>query len=180
MNNTVFQFDVPLNETMETYAPGTAARARIQSELARQAATEVEIPLVIGGREIRTGRTGKVVMPCDHGQVLATYHKATEKEVALAIASALKAKEQWEGLSWIERASITLKAADLLSRKHRDLINAATMLGQAKNVHQAEVDAARAELDAVTAGAGAEAGGALQELGAKLASLGEDLRAATA
>jgi len=147
MNNTVFHFDVPHNEPMESYAPGCAARGRIKAELARQAATEVEIPLIIGGKEIRTGKTGKVVMPCDHRHVLATYHKATGKEVALAIESALGAKRQWEALSWVERASITLKAADLLSRKHRDLVNAATMLGQGKNVLQAEVDSACETID---------------------------------
>ncbi|MGC4114620.1 MAG: L-glutamate gamma-semialdehyde dehydrogenase [Myxococcales bacterium] len=147
MNNSLFHLDVPHNEPMESYAPGSPARDRIKAELARQAATQVEIPLIIGGKEVRTGKTGQVVMPCDHRHVLATYHKATEKEVALAIAAALEAKKQWEALSWVERASITLKAADLLSRKHRDLVNAATMLGQAKNVHQAEIDAACETID---------------------------------
>ncbi len=147
MNNTVFHLEVPHNEPLEPYAPGSPARARIKAELARQAGAEVEIPLVIGGKEIRTGRTGKVVMPCDHRHVLATYHKATEKEVALAIDAALAAKKQWEGLSWVERASITLKAAELLSRKHRDLLNAATMLGQGKSVYQAEIDSACEVID---------------------------------
>ncbi len=147
MNNTVFQFDIPHNEPAESYAPGSPARARIKAELARQAGTQIEIPLIIGGKEIRTGKLGKVVMPCDHGHVLATYHKATEKEVALAIEAALAAKEQWEALSWVERASITLKAADLLSRRHRDLLNAATMLGQGKSVYQAEIDSACETID---------------------------------
>ncbi|MBI5549702.1 MAG: aldehyde dehydrogenase family protein, partial [Deltaproteobacteria bacterium] len=147
MNNTVFHFDVPHNEPMESYAPGSDARTRIKAELTRQAGTQIEIPLIIGGKEIRTGKTGTVVMPCDHAHVLATYHKATEKEVALAIESALAAKKQWEAFSWVERASITLKAADLISRKHRELINAATMLGQGKNVFQAEVDAACEVID---------------------------------
>jgi 1-pyrroline-5-carboxylate dehydrogenase len=147
MNNTVFHLEVPHNEPLEQYAPGSPARARIKAELARQAGTEIEIPLIIGGKEIRTGKTGKVAMPCDHRHVLATYHKATEKEVALAIRAALDAKKQWEGLSWVERASITLKAADLLSRKHRDLVNAATMLGQGKNVYQAEIDSACEVID---------------------------------
>ncbi len=142
MNNTVFTFDVPANEPIEAYAPGSPARARLKAELARQAATEVEIPLVIGGKEVRTGRTGTVVMPCDHGHVLATYHTAGEREVELAIAAALEAHRVWETLSWVERASITLKAAELLAKKHRDLLNAATMLGQGKNALQAEIDAA--------------------------------------
>jgi 1-pyrroline-5-carboxylate dehydrogenase len=147
MNNTVFQLVVPHNEPVETYAPESAARGRIKAELARQAGAEIEIPLIIGGKEVRTGKTAKVVMPCDHRHVLATYHKATEKEVVMAIEAAKAAKKQWEVLSWVERASITLKAADLLSRKHRDLVNAATMLGQGKNVYQAEIDSACEVID---------------------------------
>jgi 1-pyrroline-5-carboxylate dehydrogenase len=147
MNNTVFHFDVPQNEPMQTFAPGSPERARVKQELERQAATEVDIPLIIGGKEVRTGKTGKVVMPTEHGHLLATYHKAGEREVAQAIEAALIARKQWETLSWVERASITLKAAELLSKKHRDLINAATMLGQGKNVYQAEVDAACEVID---------------------------------
>jgi 1-pyrroline-5-carboxylate dehydrogenase len=147
MNNTIFHFDVPRSEPQESFAPGSTARARIRSELAHQSATEIEIPLVIGGKEIRTGRTGKVVMPCEHGHVLATYHRAGEREVGLAIEAALAAKRRWEVLSWVERASITLKVADLLSRRHRERITAATMLGQGKNVLQAELDAACETID---------------------------------
>jgi 1-pyrroline-5-carboxylate dehydrogenase len=147
MNNTVFRFDVPENERMESYAPGTPARAEIKAELARQVQTEVEIPLVIGGREVRTGRTAKVVMPCEHGHVLATYHQATEREVQQAIDAALAARDAWATMSWVERASITLKAAELLSVRRRAQMNAATMLGQGKTVHQAEIDAACEVID---------------------------------
>jgi 1-pyrroline-5-carboxylate dehydrogenase len=147
MNNTVFRFDVPQNERVESYAPGTPARAAIKEELARQAATEIEIPLVIGGKEVTTGRTGKVVMPTDHRHVLATYHMAGEREVARAIDAALAARAVWGSMSWVERASITLKAAELLSTKRRALVNAATMLGQGKSVHQAEIDAACEVID---------------------------------
>jgi 1-pyrroline-5-carboxylate dehydrogenase len=147
MNNTVFRFNNPQNETMLSYAPGSVERSRIREELNRQYSQEIEIPLIIDGKEVRTGITGKVVMPCEHGHVLATYHKATEKEVRLAIDSALKAKREWESLSWVERASITLKAAELISGKRRDLINAATMLGQGKSVYQAEIDAACETID---------------------------------
>jgi 1-pyrroline-5-carboxylate dehydrogenase len=147
MNNTIFHFDVPHNEEVETYAPGSPARARLKAELDRQAASAIEIPLIIGGKEIRTGKTGRVVMPSEHGHVLATYHKATQKEAALAVEAALAARREWELLSWVERASITLKAAELLSRKHRDLLNAATMLGQGKNAQQAEIDAACETID---------------------------------
>jgi len=147
MNNTVFTFDVPHNEPIESYAPGSPARARLKRELARQEAAAVEIPLIIGGKEVRTGNTGKVVMPCDHRHVLATYHKAGEREVARAIEAAQAAKKTWETLSWVERASITLKAAELLSKKHRDLIVASTMLGQGKNAYQAEIDSACEVID---------------------------------
>jgi 1-pyrroline-5-carboxylate dehydrogenase len=147
MNNTVFRFEVPENEPVRTYARGTAERSALKAELARQAGTTVEIPLIIGGREVRTGRTAQVVMPCDHHHVLATYHLAGEAEVARAIDAALTAKAEWETLSWLERASISLKAAELLSVKHRDLVNAATMLGQGKTAHQAEIDAACEVID---------------------------------
>ena len=142
MNNTVFQFEAPKNEPTLHYAPGSPERARLKAELARQAAEEIEIPLIIGGREVRTGKTGQVVMPCDHGHVLATYHKATPREVQMAIEAARAAQAQWAALSWIERASIMLNAADLLTCPRRDQINAATMLGQGKNAYQAEIDAA--------------------------------------
>jgi 1-pyrroline-5-carboxylate dehydrogenase len=105
------------------------------------AGTIVDIPLVIGGREIRTGRTRDVVMPCDHGHVLARCHQAGEAEVRLAIDAALAAHEAWATLSWIERASVILRAAELLAGRYRYTIGAATMLGQAKSAYQAEIDA---------------------------------------
>jgi 1-pyrroline-5-carboxylate dehydrogenase len=147
MNNTVFQFAAPQNEPIDPYAPQSATRARMKEELAKMAGTQIEIPLIIGGKEVRTGKIGKVVAPCDHKHVLATYHQTTEKEVRLAIEAALKAKRDWEALSWVERGSITLKAAELLSKKYRYTINAATMLGQGKNVFQAEIDSACETID---------------------------------
>ncbi len=147
MNNSIFQLNVPNNEHLEEYDAGSSARTRIKSEIDRQAGTAVEIPLIIGGKEIRTGKTGRVVMPCDHRHTLAIYHKATEKEVAIAIEAAIQAKGQWEEVSWVERASITLRAAELLSKKHRELVNAATMLGQGKNIYQAEIDSACETID---------------------------------
>jgi 1-pyrroline-5-carboxylate dehydrogenase len=142
MNNSVFQFDVPANEPANDYAPGSPARDRLEAELERQAKSVVEIPLIIGGEPVRTGRTRDVIMPSDRGHVLARCHLAGEAEVRRAAEAALAAHEQWSTLSWIERASITLKAAELASRKHRDLLNAATMLGQSKSAHQAEIDSA--------------------------------------
>jgi 1-pyrroline-5-carboxylate dehydrogenase len=147
MNNTVFRFQVPQNEPADSYEPGTPSRQRLKDELARQQAAPIEIPLVIGGKEIRTGKTARVVKPSDHRHVLATCHLATEREVKLAIDAALAARKEWESLSWVERASVTLKAADLLSKKYRMQVNAATMLGQSKSAYQAEIDAACEVID---------------------------------
>ncbi|MDX2414996.1 MAG: L-glutamate gamma-semialdehyde dehydrogenase, partial [Bacteroidales bacterium] len=105
------------------------------------------IPLIIGGKEIYTGNTGNVVMPHNHKHVLATYHKAREEDVRTAIDAALEAKEQWLELSWVERASIMFRAAELISKKYRYVLNAATMLGQNKNIFQAEIDAACETID---------------------------------
>ncbi|MGI5862802.1 MAG: L-glutamate gamma-semialdehyde dehydrogenase [Myxococcales bacterium] len=147
MNNAVFSLEVPRNEPLETYAPATPGRAALEAELERQSREQIEIPLIIGGKEVRTGKVGKVVMPCEHGHVLATYHQAGEQEVLQAIDAALRAQRAWERLSWVERASITLKAAELLSTRYRYRINAATMLGQGKSAHQAEIDSACETID---------------------------------
>ncbi|MDR4988657.1 MAG: L-glutamate gamma-semialdehyde dehydrogenase [Bacteroidales bacterium] len=141
MNNAQFYFDRPQNEPVKEYRRGTPERLALEEELRRQSGTEVEIPLIIGGKEIRTGKTGKVVMPHDHQHVLATYHMATEKEVRMAIAAAMEAHREWAEMSWVERTSITLKVATLVSSKYRALMNAATMLGQSKNAYQAEIEA---------------------------------------
>jgi 1-pyrroline-5-carboxylate dehydrogenase len=142
MNNSVFIFDYPSNEPIHSFAPGTRERKELIAELDRMSATELEIPLIIGGKEITTGNLDMVRMPHDHLHVIAKYHKAGEKEVKLAIEAAMDAHRQWESFSWFERASITLKAAELISKKYRNLLNAATMLGQGKSVIQAEIDAA--------------------------------------
>jgi len=147
MNNAVYNFKEPQNEPIFTYLEGSSERILLENELNRQFNTQIEIPLIIGGKEIRTGKTGQVVMPCNYKHVLATYHLATEKEVKLAIDEALKAKEEWMNLSWIERSSIMLKAAELISKKYRFILNVATMLGQNKNVFQAEIDAACEVID---------------------------------
>ena len=147
MNNAIVNLADPKNEPVLTYLPGSPERQKLTDELTRQSAREIEIPLIIGGKEVRTGNTGKVVMPHKHGHVLATYHKAGEKEVKLAIESSLKAKEEWMTMSWVERASIFFKAAELISKKYRHLINASTMLGQSKNIFQSEIDAACESID---------------------------------
>jgi len=147
MNNAIYNFREPKNEPALSYKPGSEERKLLEEELKFQKNQTIDIPLIIGGKEVRTGKTGKVMMPSDHQHVLATYHMATEKEVALAINAALDAKCEWMTLSWMERAAIMAKAAELLSKKHRYQINAATMLGQGKNVFQAEIDAACEVID---------------------------------
>ncbi|MCX6868391.1 MAG: aldehyde dehydrogenase family protein, partial [Verrucomicrobia bacterium] len=132
MNHSIFDFKLPKNEPIFTYAPGTPEREALKLELARQQSLELEIPLIIGGQEVKTGKLGKVVMPHNHQHVLATYQMVTAKEVAMAIKAAMQAKKIWSNMPWEERAHITLKAADLLAGKYRYVINAATMLGQSK------------------------------------------------
>jgi 1-pyrroline-5-carboxylate dehydrogenase len=142
MNNAIYNFREPKNEPVSSYFPGSLERKLLEEELIIQNNKVIDIPLIIGGKEIRTGKTGQVVMPSDHHHVLATYHMATEKEVSLAIKAALEAKSEWMNLAWMERAAIMAKAAELISKKQRYQINAATMLGQGKNVLQAEIDSA--------------------------------------
>jgi len=147
MNNAIYNFREPKNEPVLSYKPGSTERRLLEDELKAQKNQVIDIPLIIGGKEIRTGKTGKVVMPTDHGHLLATYHMATEKEVSLAIKAALDAKCEWMTLSWMERAAVMAKAAELISKKYRFRINAATMLGQGKNVLQAEIDSACEVID---------------------------------
>ncbi len=147
MNNAIFSFKRPQNETILQYGQNSKERELLKQELNRQSNLQIEIPLIIGGKEIKTGKTGKVVMPHNHAHTLASYHQASEKEVQMAIDAALKAKKEWESISWIERSSIMLRAAELLSKKYRYLIVAATMLGQNKSVYQAEIDAACEVID---------------------------------
>lgn len=147
MNNAVFNFEDPKNEHVFHYAKNSCERDLLFKELVKQSRQEIEIPLIIGGKEVRTGKIGKVVMPHNHGHVLAKYHMATEKEVNLAINESLKAFKEWSDLSWVVRASILIKAADLISMRYRYELNAATMLGQSKSVYQAEIDSACETID---------------------------------
>jgi len=147
MNNAIFKIREPKNEPVKAYAPGSEERRLLQEELNRQYNTQVEIPLIIGGKEVKTGKIGKVVMPTDHQHVLGTYHQCTDKEVRMAIDAAMQAKDAWTNLPWEERASIILRAGELFATKYRYVINAATMLGQAKNAMQAEIDSACESID---------------------------------
>ncbi|HPT53133.1 MAG TPA: L-glutamate gamma-semialdehyde dehydrogenase [Bacteroidales bacterium] len=147
MNNSNFIFREPKNEPIYAYAPGSPERKLLQDELERQYNQTIEIPIIIGGKEVKTGNMGKVTMPTEHGHVLATYHKVGEKEVKMAIEAAMSAKKQWENMPWIERCSLMMRVAELLSKKYRNLLNAATMLGQGKNPFQAEIDSACEAID---------------------------------
>lgn len=140
MNNANFEFREPQNEPVYSYAPGTPERKHLQAELEKQYNQTIEIPLIIGGKEVKTGDMGKVVMPTNHSHVLANYHKAGPKEVQMAIDASLAARKGWEELPWIQRASVMMKAAELLATKYRYVLNAACMLGQGKNPMQAEID----------------------------------------
>jgi len=142
LNNAVIKVPVPTNEPVYSYAPGTPERTKLKAAIKELSAKKIEIPLIIGGREIRTGKTAQVVMPHKHSHVLAEYHIAGETEIELAVQAAMEAKQEWEALRWEERAAIFLKAAELLSGKYRYQMNAASMLSTGKTAFQAEIDAA--------------------------------------
>ena len=147
MNNALFQFAHPANEPVKEYRPGSPERNALVKELEKQSNEVVEIPIIIGGKEVRTGDMGDVVMPHNHKHVVAKYHKVSEKEVNMAIEAAMKAKKDWENTPWVERASIMAKIGQLLATKYRARINAACMLGQSKNAFQAEIDSACETID---------------------------------
>ncbi|MDZ7741554.1 MAG: L-glutamate gamma-semialdehyde dehydrogenase [Bacteroidota bacterium] len=141
MNNAIYNFSAPENEAVLSYLSGSDERKQLDDELKRQINRQIEIPLIIDGKEIKTGKTEDVIMPHKHGHVIAKCHQAGEKEIKMAMEAALKAHHEWSSLTWTIRASIMLKAADLISTKYRALINASTMLGQSKNIYQSEIDA---------------------------------------
>jgi 1-pyrroline-5-carboxylate dehydrogenase len=142
MPNGRFHVPEPRNETVLSYAPGSPERAALQARLAELAAQEIEIPCVIGGKEVRTGRLADLVMPHRHRHRLGRFHQAGPAEVEAAIEAAKAARRSWSAMSWTDRAAVFLSAADLLSGAWRATLNGATMLGQSKTPHQAEIDAA--------------------------------------
>ncbi|HEX8906334.1 MAG TPA: aldehyde dehydrogenase family protein, partial [Longimicrobiaceae bacterium] len=142
MMNSIPQVPLPRNEPVLGYAPGSPERAELKAGLKVMAAEQIEIPLIIGGKEVRTGRTDTQVMPHDHGHVLATYHQAGQAEVRQAVKAALEAQREWAAWPWEDRLAVFLRAADLLATSWRPVLNGATMLGQSKTAHQAEIDAA--------------------------------------
>ena len=137
-------YNVPkaFNETVKSYAPGSPEREEVLATFKKMYSETVDVPLYIGGEEIRTGNTKSINPPFDHKHVVGQYHEAKKEHIEKAISTALEAKIKWANLSWEHRASIFLKAADLLAGPYRAKINAATMIAQAKTVHQAEIDAA--------------------------------------
>jgi 1-pyrroline-5-carboxylate dehydrogenase len=137
----------PINDPNRTYAPGSPEKAELKARLKTMAGEKIEIPIIIGGREIRTGKLEKTVMPHDHGHVLAEYHMAGPEHVEQAIAAAAKARRDWAAWPWEDRAAVLLRAAELLATSWRPILNAATMLGQSKTVFQSEIDAASEMID---------------------------------
>lgn len=147
MTNGIFKIPTPKNEPGNTYAPGTKERETLKAELQRQSELLVDIPLIINGQDIKTDTVKQVVMPHDHQHILANYSEAGEQELRDAIEAAMAAKDAWANMPWEHRAAIFLKAADLISGPYRDLMNAATMLGQSKTAIQAEIDSAQELID---------------------------------
>jgi 1-pyrroline-5-carboxylate dehydrogenase len=145
--NGVRQLPPTVNEPIRSYAPGTPERAALQARLKAMEGERPEIPVVVGGKEIRTGATVNAVSPHKHAHITATYHKATADDVRAAFKSGKEAWREWSEWTWEQRASVFLKAADLLATTHRDTINSATMLGQSKTAFQSEIDAACEMID---------------------------------
>lgn len=142
MSNGFFKVPYPKNEPVLSYAPGSKERQLLKKALEEGRSKQLDIPMYIGGEEVRTGKKVKLSPPHDHQHILGHFHAGDKDHVEQAITAALNAKELWSNLSWEYRASIFLKAADLLAGPYRYAINAATMLGQSKNAYQAEIDSA--------------------------------------
>jgi 1-pyrroline-5-carboxylate dehydrogenase len=147
MANGAFRIPAPRNEPNLSYAPGTPERAALKAKLAELSSREIEIPLVIGGREVRTGRIAEVRVPHRHGHRLARFHQAGPAEVQQAAEAAMAARRAWAALPPHDRAAVLLKAGDLAAGPWRQTLNAATMLGQSKTAHQAEIDSACEVID---------------------------------
>ena len=142
MINSMLKVPEPQNEPIKEYRAGSPEKVELKAELHKQMNEELEIPLLIGGKEVRTGNMGHAVCPHNHGHQLALYHKAGADEVALAAQAAEDAWPEWANMSWEARVAVFRKAGDLLAGKYRQVLNAATMLNQSKTVQQAEIDSA--------------------------------------
>jgi len=142
MFNGVFHVPQPVNEPILNYSPGSREKAELKSSLKAMLGTQVDVPMIIGGQEVRNGRTAKMVCPHDHRHLLGQYHRGEEAHVHQAIDAANAAKKEWATMPWDSRAIVLLKAAALLAGKYRSVLNAATMLNMSKTPHQAEIDSA--------------------------------------
>ena len=141
MSNAFFKVPTAANEPVKSYAPGSDERKSVKAALANLKATQVDIPMFIGGKKVYTEKKKSIHPPHELSHTLGTYSEGTKEHVQQAIDAALAAKKQWENMPWQDRAAIFLKAADLLAGPYRATMNAATMLGQSKNIYQSEIDA---------------------------------------
>jgi 1-pyrroline-5-carboxylate dehydrogenase len=137
----LFRVPEAKNEPVLSYAPGSPEREELKKRLEDMSRETVEVPLIIGGKEVKTGSLGQCVSPHKHSRVLCKYHKASAEEVNAAVEAAVKARAEWSETPWHERAAVFLKAAEMISGPYRQVMNAATMLGQSKTPHQSEIDA---------------------------------------
>ncbi|MHC4150270.1 MAG: L-glutamate gamma-semialdehyde dehydrogenase [Planctomycetota bacterium] len=142
MWNGIFRVPQPKNEPILSYAPGSAERTELKSALKEMLGSEAEVPMIIGGEEVRNGNLADIRCPHDHQHLLGRYHQADSSYVTKAVDAAEKTKKEWGEMPWESRAVVLLKAAELLAGKYRQTLNAATMLNMSKTPHQAEVDAA--------------------------------------
>lgn len=142
MGKGFYKVPIAVNEPVKSYAPGSPERDEVLKTYKSMYNSTVEVPLYINGKEIRTGNTATMSPPHDHKHSLGTYHKAEKKHIEDAIATAIEARKKWSKMPWQQRAGIFLRAAELIAGPYRAKINAATMLGQSKNIYQAEIDAA--------------------------------------
>ena len=142
MFNGIFQVPEPVNEPILQYRPGSGERAELSAKLKEMLGQEVEVPMIIGGKEVRSGKLADIRCPHDHQHVIGRYHQADASYVTKAVDAAEKTKRLWGEMPWESRAVVLLKAAELLAGKYRSTVNAATMLNMSKTPHQAEIDAA--------------------------------------
>ncbi len=142
MPKGIYNVPTAVNEPIFSYAPGSPERAELQATIKEMRSKQIDVPMYIGGEEVRTGNLFAMTPPHDHQHVLGHYHQGSKEHIQMAIDAALAAKPAWEAMAWEHRASIFLKAAELISGPYRQKLNAATMLGQSKNAFQAEIDSA--------------------------------------
>lgn len=147
MGKGFFHVPIAINEPIKSYAPGSAEREGVLKQYHAYFKGNVDVPLYIGSKEIKTGNTRTMSPPHDHKHVVGQYHLAEKKHVREAIKNSLEAREAWANLAWEQRSAIFSKAAELIAGPYRDKINAATMIAQSKNIHQAEIDAACETID---------------------------------